>query len=340
MTHPPEDDLDHIRVFTPEEDEDLDAVEAEQEEKPPLDEVIATLIAGEYPRSVLIGLSDLSTAEAAALDAAWPSIGDEVRLAVASELNDLAEERVDYLFGRAVLTMLDDQDAGVRQRAIAGLWEHADSRLADTLVAMLKSDPSEDVRAEAARGLGRYVEMDELGELKPDRGERVREALLEVLGDESGSLHVRARALESTSVLGDNEAVSAAIERFYDEDDTGFRATAVFAMGRSLNPDFLPTILNETATDDAEVRYEAARAAGRLGDTSALPVLADLADDEDAEVRHAAINAIGEIGGKAAVRYLRRIAESAPEADFELVEAALEEATIVTDPLLLEDEPS
>jgi hypothetical protein len=338
MTQPPDDALDHIRVFTPEEDEDPDVDEAEHEPKPPIEAVIATLIAGEYPRSTLVGLSDLSACEATALDAAWPSVSPEVRQAVASELNDLAEERVDYVFARSLLTMVDDPEAGVRQLALAGLWEHEDARFAETLLTILSDDPSEDVRAEAARGLGRYAEHAELGELDVEIAERVTAGLLATLGDDAESLHVRARALESAAVLSDVEAVTSAIERFYDEDDAGFRATAVFAMGRSMNRAFLPTVLNETASDDAEVRYEAARAAGRFGDTSALPVLAELADDEDAEVRQAAINALGEIGGKAAVRYLRRIAESAPESDLELIEEALEEASIVTDPLLLEED--
>ncbi|HEV2128321.1 MAG TPA: HEAT repeat domain-containing protein, partial [Thermomicrobiales bacterium] len=149
--------------------------------------------------------------------------------------------------------------------------------------------------------------------------------------------HVRARALESLSVISDDESMREAIDRFYTEDETGFRATAIFAMGCSADRSFLPMVLNETASDDPEIRFEAARAAGRLGDTEALPILADLADDEDAEVRHAAINALGEIGGTAAIRYLRRIAEDAPEADYELIEDAIEEATVVIDPLLVDE---
>lgn len=340
MTHQPEDPLENIRVFTPETDEDLDDSEAPQEPKPAIDEVTAALLNGEYPRSTLVGLSDLSAREAGALKETWPSVDSSVRQAVVSELHDLAEERVDYVFDRALLTLLDDPDPAVRQLAVAGLWERNEPTFAHTLVAMLESDESEDVRAEVARGLGRFAEMAELGELDDDTATAVRQALLDVLDEETESLHVRARCLESAAVFSRDAAVHDAIERFYEEDDTGFRATALFAMGRSLNQRFLPTILNETASDDAEIRYEAARASGRLGDTSALPVLADLADDEDAEVRHAAINALGEIGGKAAVRYLQRLSEAAHEADRELIEDALEEATIVTDPLLLEDDPS
>ena len=265
MTRMPDDDLDDIRVFHPEEDaDDLDAAEPADEPKPALDAVTAALRRGDYPRSTLIGLSDLTAREAGTFKRAWAGVDDRVREAVVSELNDLAEERVDYRFDRALLATL--------------------------------TDPAE-------------------------------------------SMHVRARALESASILGGHVTVMGAIDDFFDDDDAGFRSTAIYAMGRSLQARFLPTILNETSSDDAEIRYEAARAAGFLGDTEALPVLAELARDEDAEVRQAAINAMGEIGGTAAHRYLRRLAEEASDTEIELIEAAMEDASIVRDPLLLDDEP-
>jgi HEAT repeat protein len=332
-------DLEHIRVFLPEdEDEDLDAAEVEDEPKPALDEVTAALLRGEYPRSTLVGLSDLTAREAGTFKQAWARVDDRVRETVVSELNDLAEERVDYRFDRALLAMLDDPDAVVRQQAVAGLWEHEDPRFAATLAAIVEGDESEDVRAEAARGLGRFAEMAELGDLDPELADRVTAVLLATLSAPAESMHVRARALESAAVLGGNDTVLDALDDFFEEEDTGFRATALYAMGRSLQARFLPTVLNETSSDDAEIRYEAARAAGFLGDTEALPVLAELARDEDAEVRQAAINAMGEIGGTAAARYLRRLAEDASDTEIELIEAALEDASIVSDPLLLEDD--
>lgn len=338
MTQHPDDDLSGIRVFHPTDSDDLDAADIPDEPKPELEEVLAALRRGDYPRSTLVGLSDLSASETLRFREAWDQVDPGVRAAVVTELNDLGEERVDYLFGRVLRAVVDDQESAVRQHAIAGLWEEMDQDFAVVLIQVLQNDPSEDVRAEAARGLARFAEQAELGECEPELGEQVRAALFEALDNSKESLHVRARALEALSISGNDARVRSAIEDFFEEEETGFRATALYAMGRSLNQAFLPAILNETASDDAEIRYEAARAAGRIGDTAALPVLADLATDEDAEVRHAAINAIGEIGGKAATRYLRRIAENAEEADEELVQGALEDASLVTDPLLLDDD--
>lgn len=338
MTQHPDDELSGIRVFTPETDvEDLDTAGNPDEPKPGLEEVEAALPRGEYPRSMLIGLSDLTASETRRFRQTWNAVDDSVREAVVSELNDLTEERVDYLFGRVLRSVLDDPDPVVRRRAIVGLWEDTSSDLANVMISILRDDPSEDVRAEAARALARFAEQSELGECDDELAERVRATLLETMENTGEPLHVRARALEAASVFSTNDRVRASIEFFFEEDDTGFRATSLYAMGRSMNREFLPRILNETASDDGEIRFEAARAAGRIGDTSALPVLADLATDDDAEVRHAAINALGEIGGKAATRYLRRIAEGAVAADEELIDAALEDAALVVDPLLLDE---
>ena len=38
--------------------------------------------------------------------------------------------------------------------------------------------------------------------------------------------------------------------------------SAVHAMGRSADPDWLPTIIEEMHSDDSEMRFEAATAAG------------------------------------------------------------------------------
>jgi HEAT repeat protein len=82
------------------------------------------------------------------------------------------------------------------------------------------------------------------------------------------------------------------------------------------------------ASDEAVLRYEAARALGVIGSDAAVPELLAVMDgEEDVEVRHAAIAALGAIGGRAAVRALRTRADHAEEADEEMIEAALEEAT-------------
>lgn len=154
------------------------------------------------------------------------------------------------------------------------------------------------------------------------------------------SWHVRRRAIEAASPFASDPRLAELIERLFEEEELGLRATAIYAMGRSMDGRWLATAINEFVSDDAEIRYEAARAAGLLAETDALPGLSELAQDDDLEVRLAAITSIGQIGGAAAVRILRRLAEDAPDTDDEAIDDALIEAAIATDPLSLDDETS
>jgi HEAT repeat protein len=335
MTHRPDDD--DIWVFTPGEESEIDD-ELPEEPRPELGLVIDTMRRGEHQLSMLTGLNDLSVREARQLAAAWPTISVEVRRTVASELGDLAEERFDYTFNRALATLIGDPDDAVRQTAIQSMWGEGDTRHAETLLEILRTDPSSDVRAAAARGLGFFVEMGEFEEIDAALADRIFDALMTVLSDESAPMHLRAKALESVSARSGRPELRPWIEHFFDEDETGYRVTSIFAMGRTHDEAYLPRILNETSSDDAEIRYEAARAAGRIGKADALPVLAELGEDEDAEVRFAAIDAMGEIGGQAAIRYLLRLEERASPDEAELIQDAIAEASIVTDPLLLQDD--
>ena len=58
---------------------------------------------------------------------------------------------------------------------------------------------------------------------------------------------------------------------FFDEEDTGFRATAIYAMGRSLQARFLPTILNETSSDETLKSSELMVPVPNSGDRSQPP---------------------------------------------------------------------
>jgi HEAT repeat protein len=103
-------------------------------------------------------------------------------------------------------------------------------------------------------------------------------------------------------------------------------------MGFSAESRWIPELERAMKSNDAEMRYVAAVAAGTIADSDLVPVLASIVDDDDAEVRYAAIAAIGQIGGQGALRVLRNLRERDGEDD-ELVEAAFEEALLLTDPM-------
>src|SRR5258708_20575836 len=105
------------------------------------------------------------------------------------------------------------------------------------------------------------------------------------------------------------------------------RASAVFAMGRSFDDKWAPTVLHELGSDEPQMRYEAARAVGELQLNDALPQLADMVADDDREIMEMAIWAFGEIGGDDARRLLEDVIERADESADGSIDHALEEAT-------------
>ena len=293
---------------------------------------LAALRRGTVRASDVAALSDLSRQATAVLAGEWPSLPEPTRVAIVREMDELAEERIDLNFARALRVALDDESPVVRQLAVTALWEEERGDIVDRLQALAATDPSEDVRAEAAKGLGRFAEQAVAGDLDGTLGERLQAGLTALAADEATPYGLRRRALESVGVFG-GEEINRLIRAAYDSDEQGFQASALFAMGRSLDPRWLEIVFRELASPEAELRFEAARACGAFGDDRAVPELARLADDPDTEVRHAAIAALGQVGGRAAVRVLRGLADVARESDVDLVDAALEEALGELDPL-------
>ncbi|MDP8909045.1 MAG: HEAT repeat domain-containing protein [Chloroflexota bacterium] len=291
---------------------------------------------GDVGASDVSALADLSRADAELLAQRWPALGEETRIAVARTMLELAEERFDLHFGRALRLMLEDPSATVRQLAVAALWEDEGADLPGRLLAIIAADPSQDVVAQAIQSLASTSERVAMSEIDPDQARHIAAILLGTADDVSLAPTVRRRALEVGAVCGDVRRVTHLIEEFYEADEPGFRASAVYAMGRTADRRWLPRILSEFRDDDAELRFEAARAAGELGDSSVLPGLIELAADEDPEVRQAAIGAIGHIGGRAGVRALELLAANAGESDADAIEEARLEAETSVDPLTVE----
>jgi HEAT repeat protein len=281
-------------------------------------------------------LADLSRTDAALVAGRWADLAAETREAVVRQMLDLAEERVDLQFGRALRLLLDDSSSAVRQLAVAALWEDEGADLPDRLLALIAEDPSQDVVAQAVQSLTATCDRAATGELGPGVARRLCDELLRVASDVSLAPTVRRRALEVAAVFVDDERVRPLIDAFFEADEPGFRASAVYAMGRTNEARWRARIADEFTSDDAELRFESARAAGELGDSQALPGLTELAGDEDPEVRQAAIGAIGRIGGRAAMRTLQRLAEDAAESDADAIDEALLEAETSVDPLTLD----
>lgn len=298
-----------------------------------LTEAVSAFREGDLSQTQVARLSDLSRANARELAAAWQSIPEENRINLVRRFDELSEERVELNFGRALKVALNDQSAVVRQLAVAGLWEDESSDLLDRLRDILENDESPDVRAQAAAALERFASKAVVGSLDESVASDLRDSLRKSAIDAAGPYAVQRRALESLGPYAAEPEISSLISKAFESEDHGLQCSALYAMGRSQDSRWLPTILAELESEDPEIRFEAARAAGLLGSADALPVLLQAARDEDAEVRHTAIGAIGQIGGRGAVRALERLAEDAGEADLELIESAIDDVNALIEPL-------
>jgi HEAT repeat protein len=298
-----------------------------------LAEAISAIRVGDLSQTQVARLSDLSRNNARVLAAAWESIPEENRIDLVRRFDDLSEERVDLNFGRALRVALNDRSAVVRQLAVAGLWEDESSELLDRLRDILQNDESPDVRAQAAAALERFSSKAVVGSLDESVASDLRDSLRRSAIDAGAPYAVQRRALESLGPYAADPEISSLISEAFNSEDHGLQCSALYAMGRSQDARWLPTILVQLESEDPEIRFEAARAAGLLGSADALTVLLQAARDEDAEVRHVAIGAISQIGGRGAVRALERLAEDAGEADLELIQSAIDDVNTLIEPL-------
>jgi HEAT repeat protein len=298
-----------------------------------LAEAISAIRDGDLSQTQVARLSDLSRNNARVLAAAWESIPEENRIDLVRRFDELSEERVDLNFGRALRVALNDRSAVVRQLAVAGLWEDESSELLDRLRDILQNDESPDVRAQAAAALERFSSKAVVGSLDESVASDLRDSLRRSVIDAGAPYAVQRRALESLGPYAADPEISSLISEAFNSEDHGLQCSALYAMGRSQDARWLPTILVQLESEDPEIRFEAARAAGLLGSADALTVLLQAVRDEDAEVRHVAIGAISQIGGRGAVRALERLAEDAGEADLELIQSAIDDVNTLIEPL-------
>jgi HEAT repeat protein len=327
-------DLENIRIFTPdtenESDEDLD-FEAASAPLPivDLDTAFDGLMQGDAAAAWVHGFNDLAAADLPLFAARGPRLDNGVRLAVITNLVELAEDDYRFELERVLLAASEDLDVAVRQQAVVGLSEVQTPAVARRLLEILRDDVSDDVRASAAASLGPFVILAEWDELESELADRIRESVFDVAEDEDESWHLRLRAAESASGTGPNDRVGALIERLWEEDEIGLRPGAILMAGKGNMRQWLPTVRQLLTEDDPALRFEAITAAGLMQDVESLPELSEIAlREDDVDIRHQAIRSVGAVGGMLASRILERLIEEAPETDRDVIDEAVMEATL------------
>jgi len=283
---------------------------------------------GALPFSKLYAFSDLSGDALASFRASWDFVTAATRRRIVQAMVELAEASFEVNFDAIFRHCLGDVDAEVRAAAIDGLWENEEVALIGPLLTMLRNDPSVQVRAAAATGLGRYVLAGELEELEPPVQMRILTELLTKFHMLEESVEVRRRAVESAAYACTPEVMEA-IEEAYFDDDEQMRQSAVVGMGRSCDRRWKDIILEELQNRDPAMRYEAALASGGLMLKEAVVPLSILLDDVDQQVRDAAIWALGQIGGAQARQVLLSAYEEADEETRVILDEALAEQALL-----------
>lgn len=277
------------------------------------------------PAAMLYFFSDILQEDLCRLVSVWPQVLTERRRGLLEDMETLAEGDTLLFFDPVAIMCLNDADPVVRATAIRLLWQSQNEALVPRLIKLMKEDPEAIVRAAAATGLGLFVYLGEVEEIRKSTYDQLLESLIQTHLSADDVL-VRRRSLESLGYASHPE-VPAFIQRAYDTDDEEWLQSALFAMGRSYNERWVPSVLKMIDHPDSLVRYEAVHAAGELEAEEAREFLFDLLEEgtEDEDLYFAIIWSLTKIGGEGVRSLIESTLEETDDLDeIRFLEEALE----------------
>ncbi len=299
----------------------------------PLQKVLDVLLEDgkDIPPRYLSTFSDIESASLKSLQKAWPRIRLERKLLLLKLLNSLANEDTLVSFddlGRALLT---DSEPQVRVGAMRLLIECEDVHLVPTYIDLLIKDSEVAVRAEAATTLGIFVQLGEFDDIPADVHHKIEDILLEVINGEDDP-KVRRRALEALGFSSRDE-VPVNIESSFKRQNPDWKASAIFAMGRSNDERWSEHVLRMIVSENNRIRLAAVQASGELGLSLARTLLLRLLEEEfDDAIMGAAIWSLSQIGGEDVRLYLQNLLDNVEDDEQAIfLEEALDNLTFTED---------
>lgn len=280
--------------------------------RPDLDDVLAALeeadaVQKQAVSSTLVyGLSDLSPTDWQRLEDTWMRLPAQTKHRVMRALNESSEALFELNYRELGLRSLGDKSPIVREAAIELLWTDDSEQAMGELIGLADRDPEPAVRSSAIKALGRFILLGEYGDVSEDLAQEAQQLALRLHNDESQSLELRRRALESLA-NSSHSRVHDLIAKAYADGNHDLKISAIFAMGRTCSSAWREILLDELEGDDNEAVYEAATACGQIQIEESVPRIGELALSDDREIQLAAIWALGEIGGKQAFEILSRL---------------------------------
>lgn len=285
-----------------------------------LEEFLETLVdpSVDVAKADLVEMSDLSPSEMGIFARTWFTIPVERQRSIISIMVEQAEDNPELDFLSVFKMCLKDKDEEVQGKAIEGLWESEDRSIITSLVQILRSDRSPEVRSAAAAALGKFAYLIQEGKLLAKDADVVRDNLMDTLENQDEHLEVRRRSLEAVAPFN-TATIQEYVSWAYNSDDLKLKSSSIYAMGRTGETTWLPVLIKELQSSEPSVRYETANACGDLGEEDLVPHLVPLLEDDDYQVQVAGLSALGKIGGSLAKRVLIQCIK---EGDAVLEEAA------------------
>ncbi len=270
----------------------------------------------------LYRLSDLPPDELDALQKIWGQVSIHRRQTLLEDLEHLTETNNLLSFEAIFCFALHDKDALVRFYALRAIEAFDTNYLVPQFLELLTEDKNIDVRAVTASILGKYIYRGELDKLDKKTQRKIEQKLLAII--ESGEKQrVRRCALEALGYSPLPE-VAEHITKAYQSEDEEWVASALFAMGRSLDNCWDEKIISNIHHQNPKVRAEAIRAAGELGLEDTVSDILRMLDDVP-QVREAAIWALSQIGGEGVEEALSKLLdEPLTDEEFALIEEAIQ----------------
>lgn len=290
-----------------------------------LDQLINALLDDSHvnPARFLYQFSDLEPAELNIIAARWSDLPANRRVSLLEDLAEIGEQDNLLSFDTVGCFATKDEDPDVRRAAIKTLSISEDYSLIPIFIELVNQDDNGEVRAAAARALGRFVYEGEIERLDSASYKNVNECLFETI-TKGASPEISRAALESLG-YSSQENVSELIEKAFNSRDQEWIASSLLAMGRSANEKWHPYVLEMLISKTPMIRFHAAQAAGELEILEASDLLIELLDDTDDDTRHASIWSLSQIGGEGIHEILEQLLEETDEEnEVELLESAID----------------
>ncbi len=275
-------------------------------------------------KEMLFLFSDLAPRQLTQLKENWTEISVARRQEFLQSLKRELELDTLLCFNVLANSLLTDEDAFVRASAIRLLSDCESDTSLPAFLEIAKNDPETEPRAEAITALGTFVLRGELDEISKDELHTVEETLL-FLCNANQKTELRQRALESLGYSSRPE-VAKLIKEAWQREIPMWKASALFAMGRSSDDVWSDEVLLSLLEVNEIVRLAAVKATGELELAKARPLLLKMLEDEkDDDVFRALIWSLSQIGGEDVREYFLSLLDQYDD-DEEVAIAYIEEA--------------